>query len=89
MKLKQTQYKTIEIAEGEEYGMVIGNIVMDGDEMLYAEVVDSTICEQRDLENMRAFLDEVDKAMSTETQNPDEPKASIDKPIYQVAVRCS
>ena len=64
MKLKQAAYKTIEIAEDEEYGMVIGNIVLDKNEMLYAEVVDGTICERRDLENMRAFLDEVDKAMT-------------------------
>ena len=63
MKLKQTEYKTIEIAEDEEYGMVVGNIVMDGDKMLYAEIIDGTICERRELRNMRTFLDEVEKMM--------------------------
>jgi hypothetical protein len=69
-ELKQTVYKTIEIAEDDEdgYGMVIGNIVMDGNKMLYAEIVSGTICDHGELVNARAFLDEVDDAMNVETE---------------------
>jgi hypothetical protein len=66
MKLKQTEYTTIEIAEDESYGMVIGNIVLDKNKMLYAEIVGGTICDHKGLSNMRAFLDEVGKAMAPE-----------------------
>ena len=69
MKLNNTVYKTIEIAEDEGYGMVVGNIVMDGDNMLYAEIVDSTICDHGELSNVRAFLDEVEDMMTTNTSN--------------------
>lgn len=65
MNLKKTVYKTIEIAEDEDYGMVIGNIVMDDSKMLYAEIVKETICNHEELANMRAFLDEVYKMMPT------------------------
>jgi hypothetical protein len=69
MNLKKTVYKTIEITEDEDYGMVVGNIVMDDGEdsskMLYAEIVKETICNHEELANMRAFLDEVYKMMPT------------------------
>lgn len=67
MQLKKTEYKTIEIAEDEEYGTVIGNIVMNCGEMLYAEIVDHTICDHDELANVRAFLDEVEEAIETGT----------------------
>jgi len=65
MNLKKTVYNTIEIAEDEEHGMVVGNIVMDGSKMLYAEMVGGTICDHGELANARAFLDEVENAMET------------------------
>ena len=68
-ELKQTVYKTIEVAEDEDYGMVIGNIVMDGDKMLYAEITGGTMCNHEELVNVRAFLDEVEDAMTTNTSN--------------------
>lgn len=67
MTLKKTVYQTTEIAEDEEYGMVVGNIVMDGTNMLYAELVSGTICNREELENARAFLDEVENAMTSYT----------------------
>lgn len=90
MKLRQTIYKNIEMVVDEDGGMAIGNIVVDSDDkFVFAEILDSTIYDRKKLENVRAFLDEVENAMPVGTQNPDEPEVSIDKPIYQVAVRCS
>jgi len=63
MKLKKTVYDTIELAE-DEHGMVVGNIVMEGDKMIYAEVLSGTIVDHKELADVQAFLHEVEKVMA-------------------------
>ena len=67
MKLKQTEYKQIEFAADEEYGWVVGTITMRDGKMFCAEVSDSTIFNIEEVQKLRAFLDEVEKAMTTKT----------------------
>ena len=67
MKLKQTEYRQIEFAADEEWGWVVGTITMQDGKMFCAEVSDTTIFNIAELQKLRAFLDEVEKVMTTKT----------------------
>lgn len=67
MKLKATVYETIEYAQDHEYSLTVGNISMEGDELCYAEILDTTIFNMVDVEAIRAFLDEVENVITSDT----------------------
>ena len=61
MELTTTEYRVIEFAEDEDYGITIGKINIDSEGINYVEIVDNTMFCMKDVEKMRCFLDEVEK----------------------------
>ena len=64
MNLKRNKYETLEYTEDDDkYSLVIGVITMQGDSMCSAEIICDYITNRDDLEQARAFLDEVEDVM--------------------------
>ena len=85
MKLEQKEYTQIEYSTDGEFSL-IGRITMDGDNMVGAEITDSYIMNIEELNNVRKFLDEVEKAM---TQTPDtEFEVHTEQSPATIFVRC-
>lgn len=64
MNLQHDKYETIEYRENDDkYSLVIGVITMQGDSMCSAEIICDYITNRDDLEQARAFLDEVEGVM--------------------------
>ena len=64
--LTQTKYTQTEYSTDGEFSL-IGRITMDGDNMVGAEITDSYIMNIEELNNVRRFLDEVEKSMTSPT----------------------
>lgn len=62
MELIRNEYITHEFVEDDEWGMATGRIVMDGADVNYAEIIDTTMVSMDDVKRMQMFLEEVEKA---------------------------
>lgn len=86
MKLQQKEYTQIEFTGDGEYDLV-GTISMHNGKMVCAEISDNVIINAREVDNIRAFLDEVDKILAQETDR--EFVVHIDDGTIDGFIKCS
>jgi hypothetical protein len=61
--MRTNTYKMLEYVTEDDYGSVIGHIIIQDGKFISAEIIDDIITDTDELNQIRAFLDVVEKKM--------------------------